>query len=356
EVPSEEAVLCAAAYKKLGDQLDDASKRDLKDAVHDGKLTWNAPEAGWLVAAVTVQPNDLDYLNRAVADRWLEVSLHAYEEHLPNFVGNTLKAYGPDEMYVLRGNILFSSSVLDRIKKERGYDPVPHLVGLFHDVGKMTDKIRCDYYDVMVSVLEENFYRPLAQWLHERGMLYTTIATWGREDILSQTYHYGDFFRMMRHFDVTGNEDPHLTEVGERRLIDAKLSSSVAHLYGRSRVAVCVYWGAGWGQSQEQNLAWTNENYAYGINLYNCHGVLYSTMGGWYEWVPPDVHFRQPYWQNWKAFTDYIRRLSYVMSQGRHAADVAILYPITTVHANWSQGGRFSSAADEAANTTLSLA
>ena len=48
----------------------------------------------------------------------------------------------------------------------------------------------------------------------------------------------------------------------------------------------------------QDNLAWTNEN-AYGLNLYNRHDVLYSTLGGWYEWVPPTVHFRQPYWESW---------------------------------------------------------
>ena len=356
EIPTEEEILQVAAYKKVDGGLDYASRKVLGDAIQDNKLTWEAPETGWLVTVVSSQPHDLDYLNRLVVNRWLEISLGVYEGKFEDFVGKTLKAYGPDEMYILNGNILYSPSIIDRFKVEKGYDPSPYLVGLFHDIGQKTDKIRCDYYDVMVSLLEKNFYKPIPQWLHERGMLYTTIATWGRQDMLGQTHHYGDFFRMMRCFDVTGNEDPGLHKVGKRRFIDSKLSSSIAHLYQKERVAVCAYWGSGWGHNTQENLAWTHENYAYGINLYNRHGVLYSTLGGWYEWFPPAVHFRQPYWQYWKHFTDYVRRLSYIMSQGVHQADIALLYPITTIHANWSGGDNFSDTAKEAATTTFDLA
>ena len=234
--------------------------------------------------------------------------------------------------------------------------PRPWLVGLFHDIGAFTDRIRCDYYEVMSTLLEENLYRPLCDWHEERGMRYGTIATWGRQDMLGQTWHYGDFFRLMRWFHVTGNEDPGASLPGERCFIDAKLSSSILHIYERERAAMCVYWGSGWGMTQEENVAWTNENYAYGLNLYSQHGGLYNTLGGWYEWVPPSIHWRQPYWEHWQTFVDYVSRLSAVMSQGTHVADVALLYPLTTVHANWLRGDSFTSAADECAMTTFALA
>ncbi|MDE0078725.1 MAG: glycosyl hydrolase, partial [Caldilineaceae bacterium] len=73
-------------------------------------------------------------------------------------------------------------------------------------------------------------------------------------------------------------------------------------------------------------------------------------------WVPPSIHWRQPYWEHWQTFVDYVSRLSAVMSQGTHVADVALLYPLTTVHANWLRGDSFTSAADECAMTTFALA
>jgi len=356
DLPLGETVLAAAAYRIADGGLDPDSCRELAPPVPGQPLAWDAPGPGWLLAAVVSQPHDLDYLNPHVAARYIEIYWQEHEERLREFVGSTLSLYGQDELYVLNGNILYAPELVERFKAEKGYDPAPWLAGLFHDIGAFTDRIRCDYYEVMSTLLEENLYRPLCAWHEERGMRYGTIATWGRQDLLGQTWHYGDFFRLMRWFHVTGNEDPGPSLPGERCFIDAKLSSSILHIYERERAAMCVYWGSGWGMTQEENVAWTNENYAYGLNLYNQHGGLYNTLGGWYEWVPPSIHWRQPYWEHWQTFVDYVSRLSAVMSQGTHVADVALLYPLTTVHANWLRGDAFTSAADECAMTTFALA
>jgi glycosyl hydrolase family 106( putative alpha-L-rhamnosidase)/glycosyl hydrolase family 2 len=356
EIPVEESVLDTAAYRKVGNGLDYGSRVDLTESVVDHTVVWDAPGPDWQVTVVTRQPHGLDYLNKAVAERWLDLFLGAYKDKVGEFVGRELAAFGPDEMFVLRGNILFSPTLVDRLKQEKEYDLLPWLPGLFTDIGPQTEKVRCDYYGTMVSLLDDNFYSVFAEQLHDLGMIYSTIATWGRGDILDQTYQYGDFFKMMRCFDVTGNEDPGAEGPGKRCFIDAKLSSSVAHVYGKRRAAVCGYWASGWGATQDQNVAWTNENYAYGINLYNRHGGLYSTVGGWYEWVPPAVHFRQPYWRYWKQFTDYVKRLSFVLSQGRPCADVALLYPLTTVHAHWSGDRDFGEAAKQTGEATFALA
>lgn len=42
-------------------------------------------------------------------------------------------------------------------------------------------------------------------------------------------------------------------------------------------------------------------------------------------------HFRMPYWQQIDPLMDCIQRLSYLLSQGYHNCDVAILYPTEPV-------------------------
>ena len=367
-VPPGEEVLDAAAYRRAGGAAGRyASREDLGDAIEDHRLTWKAEEGGWLLAVVTAQPHDLDYLHPFTSDRWLELLAGTCEEKLGELVGTTLKACGTDEVLVLNGNLLYSPSLFDRFRAEKGYDPAPFLVGLFRDIGATTDRIRCDYHEVMSAMVEENLYARLSRGLQERGMLFTEFCPNGKsEDMLAQTYHYGDFFRYMSNYTIPGNEE----NSGRTRTFQAKMASSIANLYGRNRVGVCAYWGSGWGHTTGENLAWTHENYALGVNLYNRHGVLYNTLGGWYEWEPPAVHFRQPYWQYWKQFTDYVTRLSFILSQGTHRADVALLYPLTTVRAHCSGGrpsvegtrrkfddpGAFGAAAHEAAGATYRAA
>ena len=97
----------------------------------------------------------------------------------PEFVGKALAAYGPDELWLILGNALYSEALIDKIKSAKGYDLTTSLIGLFHDIGPKTDRIRCDYYGAMSELLERNFYQPTSQWLESRGLKYTTIATWG---------------------------------------------------------------------------------------------------------------------------------------------------------------------------------
>jgi len=361
-VPEQETILTAAAYK-LGEQQEDVvdgdSRIDLLESVQGHELKWESPNPDWLVVIVASQPHDLNYLGPDVVRRWIEIFFDKYQEKVGKFLGKSLSAYGPDERSVLNGNILYADSLRERFQRDKGFDPLPDLPALFIDLGPRTDKIRCAYYDVMGALLEENLYEPIPRWLHEHGMQHVTIATWGRRNILGQTSNYGDFFRLMRHFDVTGNEDSKESEGmpgGVGAFIDSKFSSSVAHLNGKPRVAVCAYWGTGWGFTQEQNIARTNVNYALGMNLFNTHGVLYSFLGARNEFVPPEVHFYQPYWQTWRTFSDYVSRLSYALSQGAHRADVALLYPMSTVHAHWRDGSKFGPPAEVAQNTMFALA
>jgi hypothetical protein len=358
EVPPDEQVLTAVAYKLKEaheDAVDDESRVDLTEFVRGRDLKWEAPGPEWLAAVISSQPHDLNYLEKNVADRWIEILYEPYRRQLGDRLGKSLVAYGPDERAVLSGNILYCDALRDRFTKEKGTSPLPDLAALFIDIGPRTDSVRCQYFDVMNDLLEENLYSPMAKWLHERNMQHVTIATWGRENLMQQTSNYGDFPRMMKYFDMPGNEDSHESGPGGA-FIDTKMSSSMAHINGRSRVGLCAYWGMGWGYTQAENIGRTNLNYALGANLYNTHGVLYSLLAGRNEWVPPEVHFYQPYWQTWRAFSDYVSRLSYILSQGEHQADVAIVYPLSTIHAHWRGGSKFEPAAQEAQNATFGLA
>lgn len=330
-------LLDAAAYRLDGEAIDYASRVALTDVIQDGTLAWDAPAAGWVLTAIVAQRWDLNYLNADMADRWNDVVLGEYDRRMGDRLGTQLQAYGPDEMVFLDGVTIYSPDVLAAVQATYGYDLTPFLIGLFDDVGAKTEHIRCAYYEAVGALLEERFFRPNADWLHDRGMFQVTLSQVGRTP-LAQTYHHGDFFRYVGSYDIPGNEDPGWQPSANRRLYQTKMSSSIAHLSGRSRVIVEAHYGAGWGHTLEENVAWTNAAYAKGLNCYTRHQAAYSLMGGWYEWVPPADHFFHPYWRYWRLFADYVRRLSYAMSQGHHRADVALLHPQTTIHANWVAG------------------
>ena len=79
--------------------------------------------------------------------------MEVYRQKLPGLLGNPVEVFGPDEMEVLDGTILYNPALVSNFQTKKGYDPIPYLVGLFHDIGPKTEKIRCDYYGTMVSLI-----------------------------------------------------------------------------------------------------------------------------------------------------------------------------------------------------------
>jgi hypothetical protein len=126
-----------------------------------------------------------------------------------------------------------------------------------------------------------------------------------------------------------GCDQPGLT----KNIVKNKVASSIAHLYERPRTWLEGFYGSGWGTSSEEVADAIFANFAMGQNLLSLHGLYYSTHGSMWEWAAPDNHWRQPYWANMGDFLKCSERLSYVLSQGHHRCDIAIVYPVAPTEA-----------------------
>ena len=89
----------------------------------------------------------------------------------------------------------------------------------------------------------------------------------------------------------------------------------------------------GWGSTGSWLTKQMDHHFMAGGNLVCMHGLYYSTHGGWWEWAPPCFHFRMPYWPHMKRWLEYTERLSYLMSQGTHVCDIALMYPTESLQA-----------------------
>jgi hypothetical protein len=142
-------------------------------------------------------------------------------------------------------------------------------------------------------------------------------------DPLRGESYYVDYFKTMRHYSAPGQD-----QAG-----DAKPHQSIAELYNRPRVWMEAFHSSGWGQTLEDIITNLHPWMADGATLYDPHAIYYSTHGSFWEWAPPDTGWRQPYFVHNKVLADYVSRLCYMLSQGRHVADIALVHPATTVHA-----------------------
>ncbi|MEI8288216.1 MAG: glycosyl hydrolase [Verrucomicrobiota bacterium] len=263
-----------------------------------------------------------------------------FEKRFPGEGGKGLNFFFSDELqFGVRGR-LWSKEFAAEFQKRKGYDITPELPALFKDIGPRTPKIRLDYSDVLVALSEEGFFKPVFDWHQQRGMIMGCDHGGRGKDVVE----FGDYFRTQRWNQGPGADQPGLG----RDLVKAKVAASIAHLYERPRVWLEGFYGSGWGTSSAGFVDATFYDYVMGYNLLGIHGMYYSTHGGWWEWAAPDNTFRMPYWPHLRGFFDCLQRLGYLLSQGHHACDVAILYPVAAKEAGLDGDAAVKAAFDTA--------
>lgn len=288
-----------------------------------GKLQISAEKSFRKIVLVSFETvkTSFDPMNPLSGEKVIEKFFQPFEDHCPGEAGKGLNFFFSDELNFGISGLLWNNRFASEFRKRKGYDILPEISGLFADIGPRTPKVRIDYNDVLVALSEESFFIPIYKWHTDRGMLYGCDHGGRGLDVTE----FGDYFRAQRWMSGPGCDQPVL----DRNINKNKVASSISHLYERPRTWLEGYHSSGWGTSSAQLADATFTNYAMGQNLLSLHGLYYSTHGGWWEWAPPDNHFRQPYWALMGDFLMCTERLSYLLSQGYHRCDVAVLYPVT---------------------------
>ncbi len=334
-------LLCLTAFQMNADSsVIPKSRKNLLPEIANGNLKYDFGTEKWKL--VGVYPERLvpsyDPMNPNSGKAYNKHFFGKFEQALGKNSGK-LDFFFSDELNFRVGGNLWNSTFAPEFKKRKGYDVVPYLDALFYPIGNIAPKIRLDFNDVLVSLSEENFFNPVFDWHQERGMIFgCDHGGRGRE-----VAEFGDYFRTQRWNQGPGSDQPNLA----KDIIKAKVASSISHLYQRPRVWLEGFYGSGWGTSSSDVTDAIFANFVAGYNLLSFHGLYYSTQGGWWEWAPPDNHFRMPYWQQIDPLMNCIQRMSYLMSQGVHQCDVAILYPVEPVVAGMD-GNRSVNTAFEA--------
>ncbi|MGW6499084.1 hypothetical protein ACWF7W_26935, partial [Nonomuraea angiospora] len=273
------------------------------------RLVQERPEfAGqWLAPDGTVSTRGFDYLSREACAVLLDRVHGEFERRVGHWFGKVIAGSFQDELPTVP---TWSATFAEEYAARRGR-PFTLDAPDWHA-----------YQATRAELAEEAFFRPLAAWHERHGLLngcdQQDPARAGLP--VDGVRLYADYARTHRWFGAPGS-DHHG---------DARLHSSLAHLYGRPRTWIEAFHSSGWGGTLEETFDWLLPWLRAGANLYNPHAVYYTTRRGWWEWAPPSTDWRQPYWRHHRVFADAVTRLCAALSLGRHACDVAVLLPPAT--------------------------
>ncbi|WP_323726958.1 glycosyl hydrolase [Petrimonas sp.] len=296
----------------------------LSDNIQGGRIRWSAPGKGVSqVYTITTAPGYV--IHPEHGNKLLDVYFNRFEQKMDDAGRAGMNYFFQDELAYPIRVLTWSDDFSEEFIRRKGYDIVPYLPALKAWIGPVTPRIRMDYCEVLMDLSEERYYKPIYQWHADRGLMYGCDNLGrGKEPVA-----YIDYFRAMSWFTAPGNDAP----ARGSSFLETKVSSSIAHLYRRPRTWLEAFHSMGWGSSGAWLTDQIDHHFIAGGNLVCMHGLYYSTHGGWWEWAPPDFHFRMPYWPHMKRWLDYTERMSFLLSQGSHVCDIALIYPTEAIQA-----------------------
>jgi alpha-L-rhamnosidase/F5/8 type C domain len=345
---------------------DAIKKSDLIDLTSkmrtDGTLDWTPPAGNWVVLrfgysllGITNHPAtkeatglEVDKLNRQYVKNYMNGYLDSYKETV-----------GADELgkrgirYVITdsweaGAQNWTDNMIEQFTRLRGYDPkpwMPVLAGRIVESAQASDAFLWDLRKTIADLTADEHYGQVQASLKERGM-----------------GHYGESHESGRAFIADGMEVKKLDDIPMSAMwvqkpgidkptpsynADDRESASVAHIYGQNIAAAesmtsCDA-STAWAWSPATLKPTADQEFLNGINRFVIHesahqplvgkapGVTLGPCGQWFN--------RNETWaEEAGAWTGYLARNSFLLQQGRFAADVLYFYGedsnITAIFAN----------------------
>ena len=278
-------------------------------------------------------PLSADILNPEAVERFLKLTHDAYYARLAPWFGKVIIGFFTDEPSILGRNVWnmfpWSLGFEDLFRKEGGRPE--GLAALFE--GEENEDTRL-YHRLILRREEEVYYHALSAWCEGHG-----ISLMGHP-------HQSDDMEVEKHFHVPG-QDLVLRwiapETGDLKGMDSvmgKCSADAAYVFSRRRNANEVFGACNrrdnpWSLSGG-DMKWYLDYLAVrGVNLFIPHAFYYSIAGQRSMERPPDVGPWNIYWDHYRRWSDYMKRLSFLMTDQKLHAGIAVLCENRDLHPEW---------------------
>lgn len=270
-------------------------------------------------------PPAADLLNPDATATFRRFSLDRHYEELKPYFGGVIRGIFTDEPSLLGRNALPNALPWTwgfdcYLKEQLGYDFLQHLPALFDASHQDHSRVERDFLRAVNRRLAETYYAPYSQWCEKHGVSLTGHPAGPCDIGFLKYFHIPGQDVVWRYIEPF--KDNALT--GAQSTM-AKCSSSAQRHYGRARNLNECFGAYGWELTYDEMLWITNWLLIRGVNMLVPHAFYYSLRGNRRNERPPDVGPNSPWWNNYKRYADYCRRLCWLLSEGRHVCEIAVL-------------------------------
>ena len=302
----------------MGSVLMNRDTLELVDVSSSGKaghLIAQVPKGNWkAMAFYLVEGNAtvVDYLDPNAMTSYISLTYDRYNQYLGKYFGNIITQTFYDEPSMHHSNRIWTPDFNAAFQKRYGYSPMKYYPALWYDIGPNTAAARDALFGFRASLYEENYIKRLDDWCREHNLQFGGHTD--QEEPANPTPLTGDLIKMFKYQTIPTIDD--------------------IWWYGRSNVSYKIVTSSGFNYDHRIIRAETYAAYA-GLTAKMAFQVAMDQYAmGINSQVP--ARTVQP---KRVELNDYVGRLSYMLQGGRHVADVAVLYPIDSLHADYHNAG-----------------
>jgi hypothetical protein len=310
-------------------------------------IPWEAPPGNWRLMYIVEKIADyyIDAMNPEATAAFLKLGYDPYASAVDGKMSSQMLGFYTDEPamhYYLSGAenpvVPWTKEMFRRFQARNGYNLRPRLPDLFFDISPDSARVRYDFYNTLTEFYSQAYYQQIHEWCQKHNVLFTGHLLY-EEGLRRLIRVEGNLFKHYPHMDVTGVD--HLYPIiGSRDRPDEhvamKVGSSAAHQLGSPRL-LCESFGGIFMDATMQRMKWIADwEYVLGVNLLNPHGFHYTLEGPRKRDWPPSMFYQYPWWVYYGDFSNYMSRLSHLLSGGKHIAKVAVLWPMNAMFATYT--------------------
>ena len=330
---------------------------DLTPLWADGVLDWTAPEGDWRIYrmgySLTGKQNgpaspeatglEVDKLNRDAMLRYYGSYLSMFDEASRGRFGSVITKLMIDSYE--SGCQNWTADMPEQFLRRRGYDLVPWLPALAGEVvgsAELTERFLFDWRQTLEELMAECHYEAADELRASYGL-----------SRLTEAHEYNRVYNADG-MDVRRRADVPMAAFWMREFYssypceeaDMREAASVAHIYGQNVVAGesfttngedpdCYGERIAWRLSPANMKPAADAAMASGQNRFIIHSLVHQPVDDKVPGLTLSKHGsafnRHNTWaEEARPWTDYLSRSSWLLSQGRFVADVAVFYSETT--------------------------
>ncbi|MEM2282586.1 MAG: glycosyl hydrolase [Candidatus Hadarchaeales archaeon] len=327
--------------------LEEAAREGMVVGIYD-EIDWPSGTAGmqvtkrkelrmkYLLPSGQMEEDDnyIDVMSSLPTEEFISLTHEEYWKKFRHYFGKLITSFFSDEVTLIHhfkflaavSPAPWSEGLEKEFEREHGYRlDLSHL----WKEKRGAWRTRIDFWSTVTRLYSQNFHGRLKKWCEKHGVKYTGHVL-AEETGATQVRAQGNIFEVLRQMHWPGVD--HLTKKQGGSF--PRIASSVAHYMGSERVPCEAFGSSGWGLRLGDMYRIANWLFANGVNMIVPHAFYLSTEGFRYYEYPPSQFFQAKFWPEYGEFADYIRRVSYTLSQGVHDPDVAVLYPVQSLFAH----------------------